>query len=396
MLSQATIDTVKSTVPLLEAHGEAITRHFYQSLFTHQPELKHVFNQVNQQRGEQPRALADAVIAYGRHLDNLPVLLPAVARIAHKHASIGIQPEQYPIVGKHLLASIQTVLDLPEDHPALVAWEEAYGVLADVFIGAEAEIYKDNADASGGWEGFRAFTISDIVEETPDVKSFYLVPADGGAIPHYQGGQYVGLKVNPEASAFDEIRQYSLSGKSGEKHLRITTKAETEGLVSNHLHHCHGGATVLLRAPTGVFTLASHGTHHVFLAGGVGITPMMGMLYEALDKGVAPANILFIHCARTPEQHIFREELPALAKANGFGYKTVVDAGGGVDHQGYLNQDVLGAWLDAQGIPVDTSTHIYCCGPQGFMSGVYQQSKALGYDEANIHYETFGPTETLS
>jgi nitric oxide dioxygenase len=183
MLSQETIDTVKSTTSLLEENGEAITKYFYKCLFEQHPELKNVFNQVNQKRGDQPRALADAVLAYANNLDNIEALVPVVQRIAHKHVSLGIKPEQYPIVGQNLLAAIQHVLGLPDAHPALVAWEEAYCVLADIFINTEEGIYQENEEAEGGWRGFREFEIDKIVTETSEVKSFYLSQAMGKISP---------------------------------------------------------------------------------------------------------------------------------------------------------------------------------------------------------------------
>ena len=92
MLSQQTIESVQSKIPLLAENGEAITRHFYGNLLTDNPELKNIFNPTNQQDGAQARALADAVFAYANNLENLEALLPAVARIAHKHVSLGVKP----------------------------------------------------------------------------------------------------------------------------------------------------------------------------------------------------------------------------------------------------------------------------------------------------------------
>jgi len=167
MLSKQTIDTVKSTTPLLAEKGEAITQFFYQRLFKLHPELKNIFNQVNQKRGEQPRALADAILAYANNLDNIAALVPVVERIAHKHVSLGIKPEQYPIVGQNLLAAIQEVLALPDEHPALLAWAEAYGVLADIFINTEEGIYKENEKSDGGWRGFREYEIAKLSPKHP-------------------------------------------------------------------------------------------------------------------------------------------------------------------------------------------------------------------------------------
>ena len=342
MLSKQTIDTVKPTTPLLAEKGEAITQFFYQRLFKLHPELKNIFNQVNQKRGEQPRALADAVLAYANNLDNIAALVPVVERIAHKHVSLGIKPEQYPIVGQNLLAAIQEVLALPDEHPALLAWAEAYGVLADIFINTEEGIYKENEKSDGGWRGFREYEIAKIVTETPEVKSFYFRVSDNQKIPAYKGGQYIGLKVNPEDSEFDEIRQYSLSGKVGESYLRISAKAEFKaefsGLVSNHLHQSKAGDKVLLQAPTGVFTLNQDVKKHVFIAGGVGVTPMISLLYDALSRGIKGENLLLIQCARNPENIIFKDELHELSIQNNVTYKTALEEGEIADHRGYLNQ----------------------------------------------------------
>ena len=395
MLSQETINTVQSTTALLAEHGESITKYFYQRLFERHPELKNVFNQVNQKRGDQPRALADAVLAYANNLNNIEALVPVVERIAHKHVSLGIKPEQYPIVGENLLAAIQHVLKLPEAHPALLAWEEAYGLLAGIFIKTEESIYQENEQVQGGWRGFREFEINKIVAETPEVKSFYLKPTDGKGIPNYSGGQYIGLKVNPEDSEFDEIRQYSLSGKSGEPFLRISTKAEFSGLVSNHLHRCEVGTNVLLQAPTGVFTLNSNAKRHVLVAGGVGVTPMISMLYDALKNNVKGEDLLFIQCARDEENLVLKEELKKLAAAEGFNYKASLESGTGADHLGFLNETVVQQWLNENRLSADGLTDIYFCGPKPFMSAVNKLFKNLGFDAEQIHYETFGPSIEL-
>jgi len=395
MLNQETIDTVKSTTSLLEQKGEAITQYFYQRLFTHHPELKNVFNQVNQTRGDQPRALADAVLAYANNLENIEVLVPVVERIAHKHVSLGIKPEQYPIVGENLLAAIQAVLELPDGHPALKAWSEAYGVLADIFINTEESIYKANEESEGGWRGFKEFEIDKIVTETPEVKSFYLKPTDGGKIPDYEGGQYIGLKVNPEESEFDEIRQYSLSGQRGQDYLRISTKAELSGLVSNHLHQSVVGEKLLLQAPTGVFTLNPQAQKHVFISGGVGVTPIISLLYDALNSGVRGSDLLFIQCSRDQQNIILKEELEVLSTREGFSYKKALETGASADHLGYLNEEVVQKWLDEGSLVADGQTAIYFCGPKPFMSAVNQVFHKLGFKAEQIHYETFGPSLDL-
>lgn len=98
---------VLATVPVLRESGVALTTYFYQRMLKHNPELKNVFNQSHQKTGNQPQALAMAVLAYAENIHDPSVLLSVVERIAHKHTSLGIRAEQYGIVGKHLLASIK-------------------------------------------------------------------------------------------------------------------------------------------------------------------------------------------------------------------------------------------------------------------------------------------------
>ena len=163
MLSQQTIDIVKSTAPILQQHGEALTRHLYQRMFSHNPEVAPFFNSANQAGGTQQRALAGAICAYAANIDNLEVLGGAVELIANKHVSLQIKPEHYPIVGENLLASIREVLGDGATDEVVNAWAEAYGFLSQILIGRERQIYDTSKNAPGGWEGFRTFKIDRIM-----------------------------------------------------------------------------------------------------------------------------------------------------------------------------------------------------------------------------------------
>jgi nitric oxide dioxygenase len=101
---------VKSTVPLLESGGEALTTHFYQIMLTEYPEVRPFFNQAHQANGDQPRALANGVLMYARNIDRLEQLGALVTQIVQKHVSLQIVPGQYPIVGACLLRAIREVL----------------------------------------------------------------------------------------------------------------------------------------------------------------------------------------------------------------------------------------------------------------------------------------------
>ncbi len=141
MLDQKTIDIIKSTVPALKAHGVEITTVFYKNMFEQNPEVKELFNMDKQKSGEQPKALAMAVLAAAQNIDNLEAITPVVKKIGEVHCNCNVKPEHYPIVGKHLLGAIKEVLGDAATDEVLDAWAQTYQVLADVFINKEKEIY---------------------------------------------------------------------------------------------------------------------------------------------------------------------------------------------------------------------------------------------------------------
>jgi nitric oxide dioxygenase len=144
-LSAETIATIKATAPALQQHGLAITKRMYERLFT-DPAIKALFDQAAQASGEQPRRLAEAILAFARNVDKLDVLAPAIERIAARHVATHIKPEHYPAVANALLPAIKDVLGEVASDPILRAWGEAYWFLAEVLIKREAEIYaKDDA-----------------------------------------------------------------------------------------------------------------------------------------------------------------------------------------------------------------------------------------------------------
>ena len=143
MLSQNTIEIVKSTVPVLKEHGVEITTTFYKNMFANHEEIKGMFNMAKQESGEQPKALAMTILAAAQNIDNLEALLPAVKKIAGAHVNSKVKAEHYPIIGKNLLEAIKEVLGDAATEEVINAWGEAYEVIAKVFIDIEKEMYID-------------------------------------------------------------------------------------------------------------------------------------------------------------------------------------------------------------------------------------------------------------
>lgn len=110
MLSREERAIIRSTVPLLESGGEALITHFYRMMLSEYPQVRPLFNQAHQASGDQPRALANGVLMYARHIDQLDQLGDLVAKIVNKHVALQILPQHYPIVGACLLRAIAEVL----------------------------------------------------------------------------------------------------------------------------------------------------------------------------------------------------------------------------------------------------------------------------------------------
>jgi nitric oxide dioxygenase len=406
MLSEKTIEIIKAITPAVAAHADTITCKFYQRMFAGNPEVKAYFNQAHQQTGQQPAALAGAVCAYFSNIDNLSALGPEVELIAHKHCSLGVQPEHYPIVGKHLLAAIKDVMGDAVTDEIAAAVGEAYGLLADVCIGRESQIYQHLETQPGGWNGKRDFVVDRKVKESGIVTSFYLKPADGGPLPMFVPGQYITVHIEHPTTPTSP-RNYSLSDRPGLEYFRISVKREPaakaeapEGLISNYLHDTvNVGDRVALGPPCGEFTLDPGNPPVgpvVFIAGGIGATPLLAMA-KSLVAAHPGSAMHFIQAARNSVAHAFREEVRDLAEgASSVVIRTIYDEplpgdleSGKCDKVGLLTKELISE------LPSTADTEYYFCGPKPFMVCVSLILDELDVDESRRHCEFFGPKQSL-
>ncbi|RFC39134.1 MAG: nitric oxide dioxygenase [Candidatus Nitrotoga sp. LAW] len=406
MLSTQTIAIVKSTAPILEEHGETLTRHFYTRMFSHNPEVAPLFNPANQAAGLQQKALAGAICAYAANIDNLEVLGGAVELIAQKHASLQVKPEHYPVVGANLLASIREVLGAGATDDVINAWAEAYGFLADILIGREKQIYHDHTVMPGGWEGFRSFHVIGKEVESDVITSFYLVPADGSQLPKFKPGQYITVRV-PSPCGHTTMRNYSLSDKPGQEWFRISVKREVgqkantpDGYVSNFLHsNVDVGAMLEIAPPCGEFFLDVTEKHErplVLLAAGVGVTPVLSMLLSALDA-MPDRQIVFVHGSLNESTQAFRKVIDALAAKHSnltVRYRYSDPAEAGVVREGSASTGFIDAKLIESFVP-NRDADYYFCGPQQFMVNIYHELLTWGIPSTQVHFEFFGPRQEL-
>ncbi|WAT06316.1 NO-inducible flavohemoprotein [Rouxiella badensis] len=396
MLDSQTIAIVKSTLPLLTATGPKLTAHFYDRLFTHHPELKDTFNMSNQRNGDQRQALFDAICAYATNIENLAALLPAVERIAQKHTSLNIQPEQYQAVGTHLLATLDELLS---------SGSGGAGCLGKSLRRPGRSVYSarirplSEQRRSNRWLD-RHPCVSHQREKPQSslITSFELEPVDNLPVAGFKAGQYLSVYVQSEKFENQEIRQYSLTQSPNGKTYRIAVKRESHGLVSNYLHQqAQVGDRVCLTPPHGDFCLdVTPQTPVALISAGVGQTPMLSMLNQlAAQHHRAP--IQWIHAAENGQVHAFADEvkglekeLPLLETQVWYQHPDEQDRPGeDYQHKGLLDLSAIKDRL------VPAGMQFYLCGPVGFMQFAARQLIETGIDAANIHYECFGPHKVL-
>jgi nitric oxide dioxygenase len=393
MLSTEHRTIVKATIPLLESGGETLIAHFYKTLLAEYPQVRPLFNQAHQANGDQARALANGVLMYARHIDQLEQLGGLVSRIVNKHVSLNILPEHYPIVGACLLRAIREVLGAEIATDAVIeAWGAAYQQLADILIGLEESAYVTKAEAPGGWRGTRKFTVARKVRESDEITSFYLRPTDGGALLDFKPGQFIALRlvINGE----EVRRNYSLSAAPNGHEYRISVKREPNGKVSNYLHdHVIEEDTLDVFAPSGDFTLEDSTKPLVLISGGVGITPTLAMLRAAL-KTSRPVH--FIHASRHGGVHAFRHFIDELATRNPqqlkrfYVYEKPRAEDSAHDASGYLDEARLREFM-----PSSSDVDVYFLGPKPFMKAIGTHLKTIGVPPAQVRYEFFGPAAQL-
>ena len=221
MLSDKSAQVIRDTLPAVGAAIGEITPLFYDKMFTAHPELiRDLFNRGNQAQGDQPLALAGSIAAYAtmQVSDSTHPIEQLLARIAHKHVSLGVTTEQYAIVHEHLFAAIVQVLGEAVTPEVAAAWDELYWHMADDLIRMEQGLYDDAGVEPG--EVWRDVVVAGRQQESPDTVAFSL-RAVGSALPAAKPGQYISVTV-PLPDGANQIRQYpagppSRAGRAGRR-----------------------------------------------------------------------------------------------------------------------------------------------------------------------------------
>ncbi|MCA7885345.1 pyridoxamine 5'-phosphate oxidase family protein [Burkholderia contaminans] len=243
--------------------------------------------------------------------------------------------------------------------------------------------------ASTSAPAWRSLRVVKIVDEARAIRSFHFEPAEGGALPAYEAGQHLTLRIPLPGSDAPAIRSYTLSDAPGGALYRITVKRE--GRVSAWLHdHAHAGMTLDAQMPRGRFSfdLASP-RPAVLVSAGIGITPMIAMLRRALADAPPSRRVVFVHGAREAADRPFAEELARVAAADARLSLHWFDSRpheGSAAHAGRIDVAQMKRILSFD------DYDFYLCGPSAFMRDLYDGLRALNVPDERIRFEAFGPS----
>jgi ferredoxin-NADP reductase/(2Fe-2S) ferredoxin len=209
---------------------------------------------------------------------------------------------------------------------------------------------------------------------TDDIKLFELVSLDGNDLPAFEAGAHIDIKIN------DQIRRsYSLTNDPAEhsKYV-ISVLDEPDGRGGSHWLHTNlaTGDQITVVAPENNFQLAEDAGEHLFIAGGIGISPILSMGRHLKNRG---ARMSLHYCTKTPAQTAFIETARDIFGAGLTFHHDGGDPAKGIDLETTLRTRPEGA-------------HVYICGPKGMIDAALKC--AAHWPQESVHYELFSGTET--
>jgi nitric oxide dioxygenase len=394
VLSDRSRPVIEATLPVVADNIRDIAQRFYGHLLDAHPELLDgVFNRGNQAQGTQQVALAGSVAAFASALVKDPEQLPEqlLSRIAHKHVSLGIRPDQYAVVHENLFWAIADVLGDAVTPAVAAAWDEVYWLMAYALIHQERGLY--SARGVRPETVWRKWRVVERVQETPDVVTFRVERTDDRLVRSSLPGQYVTVQV-PMPDGVRQPRQYSLTRADDGLHRQFTVKRVhggpgPEGEVSTLLcTSVQVGDTLTLSVPFGDVVLDDSGRPVVFISAGIGITPMAGMLSHLASAG-SRLPITVLHADVDEASFALRQQvLYDVRRLDGAHMHVWYERGATTA----LPVDGVFAGrldLDQVRLPDDALYHL--CGPIPFMQAVRSELLDRGVRARDVQYEVFGP-----
>ena len=213
-----------------------------------------------------------------------------------------------------------------------------------------------------------------VTHQAQGISSFEMVDRSGNDLPAYTAGSHIDFYFHDGT-----IRQYSLCGDpSDRKRYLIAVLNDKNGRGGSAALHkrLHVQRDVFVGEPRNNFPIAKEAKHHLMIAGGIGVTPMLSMIYE-IQK--TDDNFTLHYCTKSKDYTAFQPELAALVASG----KVVVHHDQGIPENGLNIKELLQDY--------DDGTHLYYCGPPGFMKAVTDFSSH--WPEGTVHFEYFNAPE---
>jgi ferredoxin-NADP reductase/MOSC domain-containing protein YiiM/ferredoxin len=245
--------------------------------------------------------------------------------------------------------------------------------------------------------GFRSVTVAAVDQEGDDVISLTLRDREGHPLHIPLPGQYVVVRCRADASTPPFFRSYSLSGPPSNERYRISVKLEPNGAAGAYLRTFRVGDLLDISLPRGSFTLREEARPVVLLSAGIGVTPVLAMLY-ALAASASGRPVLWLHQSRDRQHHPFATEVRRLLDRlpNGRSYVCYSRPGPDdrigkdFDEAGHLSQSVF----ERTGVSPDAA--VYLCGPSRFMTDMKQALSTHGVAQARVFVELFSGSESMT
>ena len=209
--------------------------------------------------------------------------------------------------------------------------------------------------------------------EAQDIVTLELVAVDGSTLPAFGAGAHVDVQLPGGVT-----RQYSLCNDPQETHRYLVgvlrDPASRGGSQAVH-ELVKEGDVLQISTPKNHFPLAHDAKRSLLLGGGIGITPILCMAERLANTG---ADFELHYATRSPERTAFRERIAASNFADKVAFH--------FDDGAAAQKLDLGRLLAKP----QAGTHLYVCGPKGFMDAVLNTAREKGWPEAQLHYEFFG------
>lgn len=260
-------------------------------------------------------------------------------------------------------------------------------------------LFKKKKEENHKGDQYLSLKVREIVKETPDTVTVFFEQPE--PFLEYKPGQYISLIL--ELGGKEVRRSYSLcTSPFVDPHPGITVKRVKGGLVSNYINdQLRPGKTIEIMKPLGHFTTDFHSKnkrHFVMIAGGSGITPILGIAKSALINE-PESKVTILYCSRSEEEIIFKNQLEKLqnqystADGNTSRLKVVHNlskpSSAWTGLSGRLDVKKVKDTLTFNDIPEGMSSIYFVCGPEGLMDIAFQSLESMGVSKEMIHKESF-------